>query len=79
MRRGQLRRRDPDVLRLLIMSRFFSRLPETVIAIMLWLTRFELAIAESYSTNVGYIRRLRDDERRWEVEQFKAENARRLA
>lgn len=79
MRRGQFRRRDHDVLRLLIMSRLFNRLPGAVIAAMLWLTRFELAIAESCSSNVGYIRRLREDERRWMVEQFKAENVRRFA
>lgn len=79
MRRGQLRRRDHDVLRLLIMIHFFNRLPGAVIAAMLWLTRFELAIAESCSSNVGYIRRLREDERRWMVEQFKEENARRFA
>jgi NAD(P)H-dependent flavin oxidoreductase YrpB (nitropropane dioxygenase family) len=67
------------VLRLLIMIRLFNRLPGAVIAAMLWLTRFELAIAESSSSNVGYIRRLREDERRWMVEQFKEENARRFA
>lgn len=60
------------MLRVLIM-------PGAIIAAMLWLTRFELAIAERYTTNIGYIRRLREDERRWQVEQFKAENARRLA
>lgn len=54
-------------------------LGDAVIAAMLWLTRFELAIAEHSSSNIGYIRRLREDERRWMVEQFKSENARRFA
>lgn len=39
------------------------------IAAMLWLTRFELAIANSTSSNIGYIRRLRDDEIHWMTEQ----------
>jgi len=54
-------------------------LGDIVIDAMLWLTRFEQAIAERYSTNLGYIRRLREDERRWEVEKFKRTNARRFA
>lgn len=61
------------------MRRFLNRLPDAVIVAMLRLTRFELAIAESCSTNIAYIRRLREDERRWMVEQFKTENTRRLA
>ncbi len=39
------------------------------IAAMLWLTRFELAIAETCSTNLSYIRRLRSDEIHWMTEQ----------
>lgn len=54
-------------------------LVDVFIAAMLWLTRFEQAIAERYSTNLGYIRQLREDQRRWEVEQFKRKNARRFA
>lgn len=54
-------------------------LGDAVIAAMPWLTRFELAIAEASSSNIAYIRRLREDERRWMVEQFKSENARRFA
>lgn len=56
-----------------------NRALDFFVSAMLWLTRFEQAIAERYSTNLGYIRRLREDERRWEVEQFKRKNARRFA
>ena len=52
---------------------------DAFVTAMLWLTSFELAIAEQSSTNLAYIRRLRDDKRRWEVEQFKRDNARRFA
>lgn len=61
------------------MIRIFSRLGDSVTAAMIWLIQFELAIAERYSSNIDYIRRLREDERRWELEKFKAENARRFA
>lgn len=35
---------------------------------MLALTKFELAIAEQYSSNIKYIRRLREDVRHWAKE-----------
>ncbi len=42
---------------------------DAFVAVMLALTRFELAIARYSSSNFGYIRRLRDDEIHWMTEQ----------
>lgn len=41
----------------------------TFYAAMLWLTEFELAIAEATSTNFKYIGRLKEDVRHWHREQ----------
>jgi hypothetical protein len=38
-------------------------------AAMLWLTEFELAIAQATSTNFKYIGRLKEDVRYWQREQ----------
>ena len=42
---------------------------DAFVAVMLWITQFELAIAKSSSSNRKYIRRLRDDEIHWMTEQ----------
>lgn len=42
---------------------------DAFVAVMLWLTRFELEIARATSSNFAYIRRLRDDEIHWMTEQ----------
>ena len=44
-------------------------LADIFVAAMLWITRFELEIAQSSSSNREYIRRLRDDEIHWMTEQ----------
>lgn len=44
---------------------------DAFVAVMLALTRFELAIARHSSSNFGYIRRLRSDEIHWMTEQTK--------
>lgn len=36
---------------------------------MIWLTEFELAIAQATSTNFKYLGRLREDARYWQREQ----------
>lgn len=41
----------------------------TFYAAMLWLTAFELAIAEATSTNFKYIGQLKEDVRYWHREQ----------
>lgn len=40
-------------------------------AVMLWLTEFELAVAEEYSSNFSYLCRLKDDVWHWRTEQRK--------
>lgn len=52
-----------------------NRALELFIAGMLWLTRFELAIARYSSSNFAYIRRLRADEINWMTEQTRLRSA----
>lgn len=52
-----------------------NRALDFFVSAMLWLTRFELAVARYSSSNFAYIRRLRADEINWMTEQTRIRSA----